>query len=359
MKSEYAVIMAGGAGTRLWPLSTYKNPKQYHDILNVGRTLIQQTYDNLKKIVSQDSIYVITNFEFINITQKQLPELNINQIITEPLIKNTAASNLYLAKKIHALDPNASLIISPSDHLILNQEKFIQNIRFGLKTSKKKDYLITLGIKPTRPETGYGYIQFIQNNNQILKKVKKFKEKPNLKLAKKFIKSKEFLWNIGVFIWKSSSILKAFQKFKPNMFKIFSNIDTYYNTKYEKSLIKQIYPMISNVSIDYAIMENADNVYVIPSKFGWSDIGTWQSIYENSKKTHHHNFLNSKLIQLYNTKNCIIHANKKKNIIVDGLKNYTVVDTPNALLICPINNSQNIKKYVNKLKQKLSHKNII
>lgn len=352
MNNEYAVIMAGGLGTRLWPLSTSKNPKQYHDILNVGRTLIQQTYDHLRKIVSKESIYVVTNLKFIKITQKQLPELNINQIIAEPAMMNTAACNLYLAKKIHSLDPKASLIISPSDHLILNEEKFIKNIQFGLQTSKKKDYLITLGMKPTRPDTGYGYIQFIQNNNQILKKVKKFKEKPNLKWAKKFVQSKEFLWNIGIFIWKSSSILNAFKKIKPDMFEAFSQIDTYYNTKHEKSLIKKIYPMVSNISIDYAIMEHADNVYVIPSNFGWSDIGTWKSIYKNLQKTHNKNVLNGKLIKVHNTKNCIIHSNKKKTIIIDNLKNYIVVDTPNALLICPINKEQHIKKYVNQLYEK-------
>lgn len=352
MNNEYAVIMAGGLGTRLWPLSTSKSPKQYHDILNIGRTLIQQTYDYLRKIIPKESIYVVTNFKFIKITQKQLPELKLDQIIAEPEMMNTAACNLYLAKKIHSLNPKASLIISPSDHLILNEEKFIKNIQFGLKTSKKKDYLITLGVKPTRPDTGYGYIQFIKNNNQILKKVKQFKEKPNLKLAKQFVKSKEFLWNIGIFIWKSSSILNAFKKLKPDMFEAFSKIDTYYNTKYEKSLIKKIYPLVSKISIDYAIMENADNVYVIPSNFGWSDIGTWKSIYHNLQKTNHNNVINSNLIKLYNTKNCIIHTNKKKKIIINNLKNYIVVDTPNALLICPINKEQNIKKYVNQLYKK-------
>lgn len=342
--------MAGGVGTRLWPLSTSRNPKQYQDLLNVGRTLIQQTYDRLCKIVSKENIYVITNVEFIKITKNQLPELKTYQIIGEPEMLNTAACNLYLAKKIHSLNPNASLIIAPSDHIILNDKKFIEYVKLALKISENNDYLITLGIEPTHPDTGYGYIQYVKNDHQTLKKVKTFKEKPSLKWAKKFIKSKEFLWNAGIFIWNSFTILNAFRKLKPDVFEIFSKIDSYYNTEKESQFIKKIYSMISHISIDYAVMENADNVYVIPSNFGWSDLGTWKSLYQNSEKKSNNSVLHGKFIQLNHSKNCFVRCEEQKAIIIDGLENYIVVDTPQALLICPIDNEENVKHYVNKLR---------
>lgn len=342
--------MAGGVGTRLWPMSTSKKPKQYHDVLNVGRTLIQQTYDRLCKIVSKENIYVITNVEFIKITQKQLPELKPYQIIGEPAIMNTVACNLYLAKKLHSLNPHACLIIAPSDHIILNEQKFVENVQLALKISENHDYLITLGIEPTRPDTGYGYIQFVKNDDETIKKVKTFTEKPNLEWAQKFVESKEFLWNAGIFIWTSSTILNTFEKLEPDMFKAFSKMDSYYNTEQEEEFIRKIYPMVSNISIDYAIMENASNVYVIPSNFGWSDLGTWKSLYENSEKKIDNNVFQGKFVQLNHSKNCIVRCEEKKAIVIDGLENYIVVDTPKALLICPINKEQNVKHYVNDLK---------
>lgn len=347
MNNQYGIIMAGGLGERLWPISTSKNPKQYQDFLMLGKTLIQQTYDRLVKIIPNENIYVITNIKFIELTKKQLPNLKKNQIIGEPLMKNTAASNLYLAKKIHSLNPDAKLVIMPSDHIIINEKKFIKNIEFAFNILKNNEYLISLGIKPTYPNIGYGYIQFIRNKKKF-KKVKMFIEKPTLSLAYKFIKSKDFLWNAGIFIWSSNTILKTFEKIKPDMFYQFSKIDKYYNTSNEKQLINKIYPMLANISIDYAIMENTNNLYVIPSNFIWSDLGTWKSLHTFFKKNKKNNVIKGDFIKLNNSKNCMINSLEKKKIIIDGLDNYLIINTPKVLLICPIDNEKYIKEYIKK-----------
>lgn len=347
--NRYCVIMAGGVGSRFWPMSTKKFPKQFQDILGVGRTMIQQTFDRIVQLVNKENIFVITNSEYIDLTIEQLPEIPKENIVGEPMVKNTAACNLYMAKKINELNPNAHIVVLPSDHLILKENIFLEklNVAFGLV--EKKDYLITLGITPTRPDTGYGYIQFVEKKDENYFKVKTFTEKPNLEFAKTFIESGDFLWNAGIFVWSAKSILHSFDLYLTDMVQEFDHCE--YNSEGEKKCIETIYPKVEKISIDNGILEKAKNVFVIPADLGWSDLGTWTSVFENAKKDKENNTLNSKYIQTYHSKGNVVRIkNKNKAVIIDGLKNYIVVDTDKALLICPKENDQIIKDYVNDLK---------
>lgn len=341
--------MAGGIGSRFWPMSTKKFPKQFHDILGTGRTMIQQTYDRINQIIPESNIFVITNEEYIDLVHEQLPNLSLDNIVGEPTMKNTAACNVYMARKIEEINPEAKLIILPADHLILKEQTFLEKINLALDIVDHNDYLITLGITPIRPDTGYGYIQFIEDKSEVVSKVKTFTEKPNLEIAKTFLQSGDFLWNAGIFVWSAKSIISAFRKFLPDMSQLFDSCD--YNAKNEKECIELIYPKISKISIDNGILEKADNVYVIPANLGWSDLGTWTSVYSNAQKDDENNASNSKNVLTYNAKGNVIRIkNQNKAVIVDGLKNYIVVDTEKALLICPRDNDQLIKDYVLDLK---------
>ena len=341
--------MAGGIGSRFWPMSTQKYPKQFQDILGTGHTMIQQTYDRIRKVVSPENIFVVTNREYVTLTQEQLPELNIANIVGEPMMKNTSACNLYLAKKIADQNEEANVIVLPADHLILKENIFLKKVELAFNLAEKNDYLITLGIKPTRPETGYGYIQFVEKNNAEYYKVKTFTEKPDLDIAKTFIESGDFLWNAGIFVWNVKSILSAFDQFLPEMAQDFKSCE--YNSEHEESCINQIYPKVNKISIDNGILEKAQNVYVIPADLGWSDLGTWTSIYENAEKDSQKNAVNSKHVVTYNSSGNIIKLkNSAKAVVIDGLDNFIVVDTDKALLICPRENDQLIKEYVQDLK---------
>jgi mannose-1-phosphate guanylyltransferase len=349
VSNRYCVIMAGGVGSRFWPMSTKKFPKQFQDILGVGRTMIQQTYDRISQVVNADNIFVITNSEYLELTAEQLPEIPKENIVGEPLAKNTSACNLYMVKKISHINPEAKIIVLPSDHLILKENVFFEKINIAFDLVEKKDYLITLGITPTRPDTGYGYIQFEDKKNEDYFKVKTFTEKPDLQFAKTFIESGDFLWNAGIFIWSAKSILHSFEEFLPDMVNEFNHCE--FNSDGEKKCIEIIYPKVEKISIDNGILEKAKNVFVIPADLGWSDLGTWTSVYQNAKKDENNNTLNSKYIQTYHSKGNVIRVkNKNKAVIIDGLKNYIVVDTDKALLICPKENDQIIKDYVSDLK---------
>lgn len=341
--------MAGGVGSRFWPMSTQKYPKQFQDILGTGKTMIQQTFDRIRHIVSAENIFVITNNEYVSLTEQQLPELNSANIVGEPMMKNTAACNLYIAKKIANQNPKANIIVLPADHLILKENIFLKKVELAFNLVEKNDYLVTLGIKPTRPETGYGYIQFVEKKSAEYYKVKTFTEKPDVEIAKTFIESGDFLWNAGIFVWNVESILDAFEKYLPEMSQHFESCD--YNSEKEAGCINQIYPKVNKISIDNGILEKAKNVYVIPADLGWSDLGTWTSIYENSDKDKEENAVNSKHIVTYNSSGNIIKLkNLNKAVVIDGLENYIVVDTDKALLICPRENDQLIKEYVQDLK---------
>lgn len=341
--------MAGGIGSRFWPMSTQKFPKQFHDILGTGRTMIQQTFDRISQLIPAENIYVITNEEYIDLTQQQLQDIPFENIVGEPAMKNTSACNLYMAKKIEATNPDANIIVMPADHLILKEKAFLEKVELGFKLTSENDYLITLGITPTRPDTGYGYIQFIRENNEDYSKVKTFTEKPDLEFAKSFLESGDFLWNAGIFIWNVKSILKAFKKYLPEMTNQFNSCE--YNCSTEKECINLIYPIVNKVSIDNGILEKANNVYVIPANLGWSDLGTWTSVYTNADKNDDNNAISSKNVLTYNSKGNVIRIkNQNKAAVIDGLKNYIIVDTEKALLICPRDNDQLIKDYVLDLK---------
>ena len=340
--------MAGGIGSRFWPMSTQKFPKQFHDILGTGRTMIQQTFDRIKQTVPVENIFVITNTEYAELSHQQLPELPIENIVGEPMMKNTAACNIYMVNKIADLNPDANVIVLPADHLILKENAFLEKVNQAFDFASKNDVLITLGITPTRPDTGYGYIQFSEKQDSDFYKVKTFTEKPNLEIAKSFIETGDFLWNAGIFIWNVKSIQKAFAEYLPEMTQEFVSCE--YNSDREIICIETIYPKVEKISIDNGILEKAKNVYVIPADLGWSDLGTWTSVYENSEKNEDNNSIDSKTVLTYNSKNNVVRIKKGKAAIIDGLEDYIVVDTEKALLICPRNNDQLIKNYVLDLK---------
>ncbi|PQL95605.1 mannose-1-phosphate guanylyltransferase [Apibacter adventoris] len=358
-KDYYCVILAGGIGSRFWPISTSKLPKQFHDILGTGKTLVQQTFDRLNKIILKENIFIITNEEYVDLTLSQLPHISREQVIGETVMMNTAACNAYMAEKIFHLNPNATIIVAPSDHLILEEKSFMKDILFGMDRASKKDILVTLGIHPTRPDTGYGYIEFEKKNVDKFHKVKSFKEKPDLETAYKFVESKRFLWNSGIFIWSAQSILNSFQKYLPDMYYTFESVEGY-NTNREKNEVDKIYPNLQKISIDYGILEKSDNVWVISSSFGWSDLGTWGALYENFDKNEDGNVLHGNHVYTYNTANTIIKTNRDNKIfIVDGLKDYIIVDTDNALLVCPKNKDQKIKEYLDNIKKMENGENFI
>lgn len=347
--STYCIIMAGGIGSRFWPMSTQKYPKQFQDILGTGRTMIQQTYDRIQEVVPNDNIFVITNTEYIDLCSQQLSNLPKENIVGEPMMKNTAACNLYMANKIAALDTDAKIIVLPADHLILKEQTFIKNIHLAIDLASQNDILITLGITPTRPDTGYGYIQYLTGEDSNCYKVKTFTEKPSLEIAKTFLESGDFLWNAGIFIWSARSIISAFQTHLPEMVQQFSICE--YNNDKEANCIAIIYPKLEKISIDNGILEKAENVYVIPSDLGWSDLGTWTSVYENAIKDENGTSVNSKNILSYHCKNNIIRLkDENKALVIDSLENYIVVDTEKALLICPRTHDQRIKDFVLDLK---------
>lgn len=349
-KNNYAVIMAGGVGSRFWPMSTAEFPKQFHDILGIGKTMIQQTFERIRQVVPVENIFVITNKEYVELTQNQLPELPLENIVGEPMMRNTAACNLYMAKKIAQMNADANLIILPADHLILKEKTFCDKVELAFQMASKNDYLITLGITPTRPDTGYGYIQYIPDNQGKINKVKTFTEKPNLATAEKFLATGEYLWNAGIFVWNAQSIQKAFEKHLPKMAEIFSG--NWYNSNEELTKIAEIYPQAEKISIDNGILEKAENVYVIPADLGWSDLGTWTSVFENAERDENQNTPSPNAI-LYNAKNNMIRIkNNEKIAVIDGLTDYIVVDTDEALLICPRKNDQLIKEYVAHLEEK-------
>ena len=356
-KHQYVVIMAGGIGTRFWPKSRTNFPKQFLDILNIGKTLIQSTFDRFSSFIPLENIYVVTSGEYVNIVKKQLPDLPLQNILAEPSRKNTAPCIAYISFKLNKLDPNALLIVAPADHLISDNIAFKKVCLEALSFTQKHNAIITLGIKPTYPNTGYGYIQYEQQPvSDNVFKVKTFTEKPNLELAKTFLASGEFLWNAGIFVWQVKNIITAFEKHLPEVFDLFFSQKDKLNTLEEEEALQQIYPFSASVSIDVGIMEKADNVYVIPSSFGWSDLGTWNSAYENLQKDSHANAVSSHNAMLIDTTNSIVHAKDNKLIVIQGLTGYIVVDTDDVLLICRKDKEQEIKEYVGDVKRQKGEK---
>lgn len=351
-QNTYVAIMAGGIGSRFWPLSRVNLPKQFLDILGTGQTLIQQTFERFRKLVPIENIYVITANEYLDITKEQLPQIPEANILGEPFRKNTAPCIAYINFKIHQQNPDASLIVAPADHLILNEDKFLGICEQALEFVNHFNALITIGIQPTYPNTGYGYIQHegIEAIPSVYK-VKTFTEKPNKELAKTFIASGDFLWNSGIFVWQIGKGIDAFHKHLPEMYELFAAEESKMNTIEETAAIEAIYPQCTNISIDFGVMEKADNVYVIPGDFGWSDLGTWNSAWENMEKDYFENAVVGENVIVFDANKCVVHVPDDKLVVLQGLENYIVVDTKDVLLICHKEKEQEIKEYVAEVKR--------
>jgi mannose-1-phosphate guanylyltransferase len=346
-ENNYVAIMAGGIGSRFWPVSRSNYPKQFLDILNQGKTLIQSTYDRFAQFIPIENIYVVTSSQYREIVEEQLPQLNTENILCEPSRKNTAPCIAYISYKLHQLNPKSNLICAPADHLILDEISFIKVSLEALGFTEKNNALITLGIKPLFPNTGYGYIQHeLHAVNDNIYKVKTFTEKPDIELAKQFIISGDFLWNAGIFVWRTENIIKAFEKYLPEIHEVFDGAKKALVTSEEQDAIEKIYPLCVNISIDYGILEKADNVYVIPSAFGWSDLGTWGSAYENLEKDYMENAVAGDNVILFDSTKNVVHSNNNKLILLQGLDDFIVVDTEDALLICKKEKEQHIKEYL-------------
>jgi mannose-1-phosphate guanylyltransferase len=356
-KNTYVAIMAGGIGSRFWPVSRVGHPKQFLDILGVGRTLIQQTFDRFARLVPVENIYVVTANEYLGITRKQLPQLPEENVIGEPFRKNTAPCIAYISFKLQRLNPEASLIVAPADHLILQEDKFLDVCNEALRFVNGQNALLTIGIQPTYPNTGYGYIQHEADEAATgVYKVKTFTEKPNLELAKTFLSSGDFLWNSGIFIWRVKNGLEAFQIYMPEMYDVFSGEEEKLNTPDEKAAIEAIYPQCPNTSIDFGVMEKANNVYVIPSSFGWSDLGTWNSAWENMEKDYFDNAVAGAKVIVFDSNKCVVHVPDEKLVVLQGLEDYIVADTKDVLLICRKEKEQAIKEYVAEVKRNTGEK---
>ncbi|MCU0337041.1 MAG: sugar phosphate nucleotidyltransferase [Sediminibacterium sp.] len=349
---HYVAIMAGGIGSRFWPKSRTGYPKQFLDILNTGKSLIQWTYERYAQFIPNENIYVVTSVEYVDIVATQLPNIPKENILAEPSKKNTAPCVAYISFKLLQKDPEASLIVAPADHMILDGETFRAIALKALDFVQQIKAIVTLGMTPTYPNTGYGYIQreALQAADGIYK-VKTFTEKPTLEIAKTFFASGDFLWNAGIFMWQVKNIVKAFELYQPEMFELFDGEKEHYNTSEEQAAINRIYPLCTNVSIDYAIMEKADNVYVMPSSFGWSDLGTWNSAYDNLEKDYLGNAVASDNVIVIDATKCMVSAPSEKLLLLQGLDDFIVVDTPDVLMICKKEKEQAIKEYVAEVKR--------
>lgn len=344
--------MAGGIGSRFWPMSRTDFPKQFLDILNTGKTLIQSTFDRFAHFIPKENIYVVTSEAYRSIVQEQLPKLPLANILCEPSRKNTAPCIAYISYKLRELNPEANLICAPADHLITDEKTFEQTCLEALDFTGHIKALVTLGIKPTNPNTGYGYIQFepFAVSDKVFK-VKTFTEKPDLELARTFVASGDFLWNAGIFVWQVKNIISAFEKLLPEMHEVFDSERQAFNTPGEKDAIERIYPQCVNISIDYGVMEKADNVYVIPSSFGWSDLGTWASAYDTLEKDYLDNAVAGDHVIIIDATRNMVHAENEKLVLLQGLEGFIVVDTKDVLLICKKDKEQDIKEYVAEVKR--------
>ena len=344
--------MAGGIGSRFWPMSRTNMPKQFLDILHTGKTLIQQTFDRYKKLVPAENIYIVTSLEYVDIVKKQLPTLPVENIVAEPSKKNTAPCIAYIAFKLLLKDPEALMIAAPADNLILETDEFVKTSRKALNFVDHINALVTIGIKPAYPNTGYGYIQHeMTEAAPSIHKVKTFTEKPNLELAKTFIASGDFLWNAGIFTWKVKNLLSAFEKHLPEMHEVFAAEKDKLNTAQEAAAIEQIYPLCTSISIDFGIMEKADNVYVIPASFTWSDLGTWNSAWDNMEKDYFNNAVAGNNVMVVDANNCMVHVPDNKLVLLQGVDNYIIVDKKDVLMICKKEKEQEIKEYVSEIKR--------
>jgi len=344
--------MAGGIGSRFWPLSRTSYPKQFIDIFGTGYSLLQQTYSRMQRICPKENILIVTHENYKKLVQEQLTGIPEENILLEPIRRNTAPCIAYATHKIAKRNKNARIIVAPSDHLIMMEDKYVEIVKEGLDFVSNNSNLLTLGITPNRPETGYGYIQIDtedSSSKETIKKVKTFTEKPNIELAKIFCKSGEFLWNSGIFIWSVNTISKSFENHLAETDSLFKNIHDKLDTPEESKAVEQVYAQCKSISIDYGIMEKEKDVYVYAANFGWSDLGTWGSLYQHTNKDENRNGVAANNIKLYDTEECMVHINKNKTAVIQGLKDYIIVDTDDTLLICKKEEEQRIKEFVNDL----------
>lgn len=357
-KNYYCVIMAGGIGSRFWPLSKTDCPKQFLDILGAGRTLLQQTFDRFQKLMPPEHIYVVSNLEYKEIIQKQLPEIPEENILLEPLRRNTAPCIDYANFSIQRKDPAAKIVVAPSDHLIIKEEEFLRSVHQGLEFVAENNALLTLGIVPSRPETGYGYIQSIEKTvpgyeNIALRKVKTFTEKPDIELARVFLNSGDFYWNAGIFFWSLETIMNSFDIHLPEIHNLFKEGVGVYGTDREQTFIQETYGNCRNISIDYGIMEKAENVYVLVSNFGWSDLGTWGSLYEQLQKDELQNSITGRHVFMYESSGTLVNVQDDVLVVLQGLEDYIVVQNENVILVCKREDEQKIKQYVTDIKTEI------
>jgi mannose-1-phosphate guanylyltransferase len=354
--NNYCIIMAGGVGSRFWPLSRSNKPKQFLDILGLGKSLIQLTYDRFKKIIPEENILIVTHQDYEELIYEHLPSIKKEQLLLEPMRKNTAVCIAYANFKIFKNNPKANLVVAPSDHLILREDEFLKVIETGLEFTSNSNALLTIGIQPSRPETGYGYIQANGDKNSTGKsnfhKVKTFTEKPNIEMARIFYESGEFFWNSGIFIWSLESIMHSFELHMSDLNNQFNESLHKLNSPLEKEFINSLYPKSKSISIDYAIMEKAENVFVLTADFGWSDLGTWGSLYAHLNKDESQNAITGDNVFLYNSKNCIVNIPSDKLAVLHGLDDFIVVESDNILLVCKKDDEQKIKEFVNDVRMK-------
>lgn len=346
--NQYCVIMAGGIGSRFWPKSRQTMPKQFLDILGTGKSFIRHTFERFAKLIPAENFLVVTNQKYKALVLEHIPELSEEQILCEPIGRNTAPCIAYAAYTLQKLNPEAKMVVTPADHLILGEEEFRAIISECMEFASSRNVLVTVGIKPTRPDTGYGYIQV--SDNQPLSKVKCFTEKPNLELAQTFIQCGEFFWNSGIFIWSVRSIIEAFEKHLPEHHALFTALQPALGNETEREAVEKVFAECRAISIDYGVMEKADNVYVRCGEFGWSDVGTWGSVYQHSRKDRYANAVPTEGCYLYDTRSSIVQLPKDKIAVISGLKEYIVVDTEDVLMICPRSEEQSIKKFIDEVK---------
>ena len=348
-KNNYCVIMSGGVGSRFWPYSRKNLPKQFLDFFGTGRSLLQQTFERFNKVIPTENILIVTNELYANLVQEQLPQLHPSQILLEPSRRNTAPCIAWASLHVKAMNPNANIVVAPSDHLILKEEEFLTAISKGLKFVAENDKLLTLGIKPNRPETGYGYIQADLASpslrNRKLFRVDTFREKPDLATAEQYIKKNNFFWNAGIFIWNVTTIVNAFRVYQPKLARIFESLNDVYGTPAEQEAIDRHFPQCENISVDYAIMEKAEEIFVCPADFGWSDLGTWGSLLAQSHRDLYGNAIIGSNVSVFETHNTIIHTTQERKVVVQGLDGFIVAENNNTLLICKLSEEQRIKQF--------------
>ena len=352
VEHNHLVIMAGGVGSRFWPMSTPQEPKQFVDVLGCGRTLIQLTYDRFKSFIPAENTWVVTSASYVETVRRQLPEVPWNHVLLEPCRRNTAPCIAYASWRIKAQDTRANIVVSPSDALVIDTAEYQRVIKSCLKFVAESDAMVTLGMKPTRPETGYGYIQadlsFSTARNKEIFRVDSFKEKPDIDTAKRYIQRNNFFWNAGIFIWNVGTIANALRVYQPPLSQIFEDLLPVYGTAQEQEAINRVFPQCENISIDYAVMEKAEEIYVFPASFGWSDLGTWGSLRDNVERDDHGNALIGSNIDVYETTNCIVHASGGQHVVVQGLDGYIVAQSGDKLLVCRLDNEQRIKQFSEK-----------